>query len=223
MLLPTPSVTLPSSLGPWFILIALGAYHGVNPGMGWLFALSLGIQRQSEKAVWLSLFPIAAGHAASIGLVGLILLAGLQYLSLTVLQWITVAVLIAFGIYKLFNYYRHPRWVGMKVKYRDLFAWSFLMATAHGSGLMVAPVLLGLNSVDQSHRMAGMAGMSQEVEMAFAVGAHTAAMFLVMGAVAWLVYKKFGLSVLKQSWFNFDLLWAVALLLAGGIALVLLL
>lgn len=214
------SAILPNALGPWLVIIGLGAYHGLNPGMGWLFALSLGLQRQSERAVWQSLFPIAGGHALSIALVGIVLLAGLQFVSSDLLQWITAAILLVFGIYKLFNYYRHPRWVGMKVGMRDLFFWSFLMATAHGSGLMVAPAFIGITQQHQGHHIPAGVSISQETEILFAVGLHTFAMFIVMGAVAWLVYKKFGLAVLRQGWINFDLLWAIALLLAGGIALI---
>lgn len=198
----------------------MGAYHGLNPGMGWLFALSLGLQQQSERAVWQSLIPIAGGHALSIALVGIIILAGLQFISSTLLQWITAGILLIFGIYKLFTYYRHPRWVGMKVGMRDLFLWSFLMATAHGSGLMIAPSLLGITQNHVAyHGEMGLA-TSNQTAMMLAIGAHTLVMFAVMGIVAWLVYKKFGLEVIRQKWINFDLLWAIALLLAGGIALI---
>lgn len=197
-------------------MIGFGAYHGLNPAMGWLFALSLGLQQKSGRVVWISLFPIAAGHAASVVLVALIVLAGLQFISSATLQVLTALILICFGVYKLFNYYRHPRWVGMKVGIRDLFVWSFLMATAHGAGLMVAPSLLGIaetHSVHGTHVNTG-AGLL------LAVGVHTIAMFAVMGAVAWIVYKKLSLSVLRQKWINFDLIWAAALLLVGTIALV---
>lgn len=221
MLLLILSAILPEALWHWLMIIGLGGYHGLNPGMGWLFALSLGLQKKSERAVWQSLFPIAAGHALSIALVTVLLVAGLQFVSFTVLQWITAILLLVFGAYKLFNYYRHPRWVGMKVNFRDLFAWSFLMATAHGSGLMVAPALLGVvQSGHEEHHMQATITYSQEAEMFLAVGIHTAAMFVVMGTVAWLVYKKLGLEVLRQSWINFDLLWAIALLIAGGVALI---
>lgn len=198
----------------------MGAYHGLNPGMGWLFALSLGLQQQSERAVWQSLIPIAGGHALSIALVGIIILAGLQFISSTLLQWITAGILLIFGIYKLFTYYRHPRWVGMKVGMRDLFLWSFLMATAHGSGLMIAPSLLGITQNHVAHHGEMGLATSNQTAMMLAIGAHTLVMFAVMGIVAWLVYKKFGLEVIRQKWINFDLLWAIALLLAGGIALI---
>lgn len=200
-------------------MIAFGGYHGLNPGMGWLFALSLGLQRGSERAIWGSLAPIALGHAASVAVVAAIVLAGLQFISTATVQWISAAVLIAFGFYKLFNYYRHPRWVGMKVGARDLFVWSFLMATAHGAGLMVVPALLGVaHTPGSSHASTEMA-MPQGNLMFLAVGVHTVAMLIVMGLVAWVVYRKLGLRVLRQRWINFDLIWAGALLVVGGLTL----
>ncbi|UHQ56685.1 MULTISPECIES: hypothetical protein [Microbulbifer] len=209
-------------LGPWLAMLGFGAFHGLNPGMGWLFALSLGLQQQRERVIWLSLLPIAAGHALAICLAVVLVLLGLQVVSLTALQWITAGMLLLFGLYKLFNYYRHPRWVGMKVGARDLFLWSFLMATAHGAGLMVVPALLGVaGSMEGAHAgHAGHAGdgTSGGLVMLGAVALHTGAMLLVMGATAWIVYRRFGLAILRQRWVNFDLIWAVALLVAAVIA-----
>lgn len=211
-------------MGPWLIMLGLGAFHGLNPGMGWLFALSLGLQQQREKVIWLSLLPIAAGHALAISLAVVLVLLGLQWVSLQTFQWITAAVLFLFGLYKLFNYYRHPRWVGMKVGAGDLFLWSFLMATAHGAGLMVIPALLGVAGVHAGDHGASHAGahaahtMPAGGGMLIALALHTLAMLLVMGATAWVVYKKFGLAILRQRWINFDLIWAVALLFAAAIA-----
>lgn len=210
------SATLPDSLGYFLAMIGFGAYHGLNPAMGWLFALSLGLQQQNGRVVWISLFPIAAGHAASVVLVALIVLAGIRFISITAFQILTAVVLLIFGIYKLFNYYRHPRWVGMRVGIRDLFVWSFLMATAHGAGLMVAPSLLGIAEEYCAPGVDAHPGTG----LFLAVGLHTLAMFAVMGAVAWIVYKKLSLSVLRQKWINFDLIWAAALLLVGAIALI---
>lgn len=207
---PTPSAIPLETIVPWLALIGFGAYHGVNPGMGWLFALSLGLQQRSERAIWTALIPIAVGHAASITIVAVIVLAGLRFISTSTLQLITAVVLLAFGAYKLYSYYRHPHWVGMKVGMRDLFAWSFLMATAHGAGLMIAPALVGVAA----------AGAARSAGLMLGVAAHTAAMLAVMGGVAWIVYKKLGLSVLRQKWVNFDLIWAVALIGVGAISLV---
>lgn len=221
MPLPTPSAIPLEALGPWLALVAFGAYHGLNPGMGWLFALSLGLQRKSERAVWGSLAPIALGHAASVTSVAILVTAGLRFVSMTTLQWLSALVLIAFGIYKLFNYYRHPRWVGMNVGGRDLVVWSFLMATAHGAGLMIVPALLGVTATQQhAPHMAMTTAMPHGTSAILAVGVHTLAMLVVMGLVAWTVYKKLGLAVLRQRWINFDLIWAGALLAVGGITLV---
>lgn len=223
-----PSATLPESVWPWLVMLGFGAYHGLNPGMGWLFALSLGLQRQSERAIWVSLLPIAAGHAASLLLVAALVLAGAQFISTSILELGTAFVLIGFGLYKIFNYYRHPRWVGMQVSMKDLAWWSFLMAMAHGAGLMVAPALLSMAggqadmAVHGEHaghvvQQAGVAAPG--LDMSLGVFLHTAAMLLVMALIAWIVYRRVGLAILRQRWVNFDLIWAIALLIAGGAAL----
>jgi hypothetical protein len=126
---------------PFLTLSLLGAYHGVNPGMGWLFAVALGLQEQSGRAVLRALLPIAIGHAAAIGLTVGLLAAGRASVPLSALAWITAALLVGFGLFKLIRP-RHPRWVGMRVGAKDLVVWSFLMATAHGAGLMLLPVFL---------------------------------------------------------------------------------
>ncbi|MFV8783900.1 hypothetical protein ACNKU7_15890 [Microbulbifer sp. SA54] len=210
-----------AGLAPWLAMLGFGAFHGLNPGMGWLFALSLGLQQQRERVIWLALLPIAAGHALAIACSAALVLLGSQLISLAALQWLTAGTLLLFGIYKLFNYYRHPRWVGMKVGLRDLFLWSFLMATAHGAGLMVVPALIGVAGLDGGHAAHGGHGMHGGSSMLLAVVMHTGAMLLVMGATAWVVYRKLGLAILRQHWINFDLIWAVALLAAAAIAAVL--
>jgi len=212
--------------------------------MGWLFALSVGLQNRSDLVIWSSLMPIAAGHAASLALVAGLVFVSAHYISTPMLQITTALVLIGFGIYKVSNYYRHPRWVGMAVGMRDLTWWSFLMATAHGAGLMIAPLVLTLalpciGADAASTAMAGdhdhMAGTGAHTHMAMAsvdaaMGAdlsivlgivmHTLAMLAVMALVAWFVYKRFGLKILRSHWINFDLIWAAALLIAGAVALV---
>jgi hypothetical protein len=209
------SVFHPDLLVSWLAMIGFGAYHGLNPGMGWLFALSRGLQQQSEKAVWTSLLPIAFGHAASVAVVAGLVLAVGNLVSLPALRLSTAALLLAFGLYKLFRYYRHPRWVGMQVGMRDLFFWSFLMASAHGAGLMIAPIFISLTS----HSGPLTANLYNSFVLLLAVSLHTVAMLVVMGVVAWVVYKKLGLAILKKGWVNFDLIWAGALLLVGGLAL----
>jgi hypothetical protein len=213
-------------------MMAFGAYHGLNPGMGWLFALSLGLQSQSERAIWRSLVPIAAGHALSLLIVAMTVLAGARFLPASLLEIGTALLLIGFGIYKVFNYYRHPRWVGMQVGMRDLTWWSFLMATAHGAGLMIAPLVLALSTPaagtpggahahhGAQHTVSQAAmGVAPDLGLTLGILVHTLAMLVVMALVAWFVYKRFGLRILRSHWINFDLIWAAALLFVGTVAL----
>jgi hypothetical protein len=205
------------------VLLLLGTFHGINPGMGWLFAVALGLQEQRRQAVFRALVPIALGHAASIAVV--VLVVGLIQVVVpeSLLHHLCGIVLCTFGFYRLFRA-RHPRWVGMRVDFKDLTVWSFLMASAHGAGLMLVPVLLRWPSADYAH-----ARLIQELSphlianspvlMLAAVGVHTFGMLVVTAAVAGLVYEKLGLALLRQAWFNLDLIWAVALLIAGGVAL----
>jgi hypothetical protein len=129
---------------PWLTLALLGAYHGLNPGMGWLFAVALGLQERSRSAVIRAFAPIALGHAASIAVVVALVGALQTVVSPSLLRYAGAGLLVAYGLYKLLAPMSHPRWVGMRVGFRDLTAWSFLMATAHGAGLMLVPVLFKL-------------------------------------------------------------------------------
>jgi hypothetical protein len=214
MPLPILSVS-PSAMGTWLTVAGFGAYHGINPAMGWLFALALGLQQNSERAIWVALVPITLGHAASVALAAAVVLALHTFVSMQTLQVVTAVLLIGFGIYKLVNWYRHPRWVGMRVSWLELAGWSFLMATAHGAGLMVAPALLGVMDMTDSEMVFQSAG----VNVSLAVGVHTASMLLTMIIVAWIVYRKVGLMVLRKGWLNFDLIWSAALLVVGGVSL----
>ena len=216
----TLSEILPT-VGVLLAMLAFGAYHGLNPGMGWLFALSLGLQQRSERAIWASLLPIALGHAASLAMMAVLVILGAQFLSVAPLEWLTALSLIAFGIYKIFNYYRHPRWVGMKVGLRDLTWWSFLMATAHGAGLMIIPVLLGIVQMQNSYNYdAQHTHLAAGGSMVLAIALHTGSMLIVMATIAWVVYKWVGLAILRRRWINFDLVWAIALLVVGVVAAV---
>ena len=188
--------------------VALGAFHGLNPAMGWLFAVALGLQEHRRTAVLAAMVPIAAGHAASVGLVGLVLAGAGLAVPARGLRLAVGGGLIAFGLFRLVRPYAHPRWVGMRVGFRDLVFWSFLMASAHGAGLMLAPVFLGLP---------GPAGQVHAASGLVILAAHTAAMFLVMGAVALSIYQTVGLALLRRAWVNLDLIWAAALLAAGGV------
>ena len=205
----------------WLMLV-LGAYHGLNPGMGWLFAVALGMQEQNGKAVARSLVPIALGHALAIGSV--VLFAALlgMTLPLTVIRYCVAALLISLGIYCLVRH-QHPRWVRMQVGFRDLTVWSFLMASAHGAGLMVVPVLLGGNTTQAQGRMAGhnhMASTNSALAGMLATGVHTAAYLAVTALIAWVVYRKVGLALLRKAWVNFDLVWVAALVATGLATLV---
>jgi hypothetical protein len=193
-------------------LFLLGAYHGINPGMGWLFAVARGMQEHHARAVAWSLPPIALGHALAIGVV--VLIAQVAQLALPMLSIrIGVAViLVGLGVYKLIRS-RHFRWGGMQVGFRDLTIWSFLMASAHGAGLMVLPVVL---AGPHAHHMAASQAATSGV---WATLIHTLGYFTVTAAAALLVYQKFGLAMLRRSWFNMDLIWAIALVLTGFIAL----
>ncbi|WP_035348092.1 hypothetical protein [Edaphobacter aggregans] len=205
----------------WLMLL-LGAYHGINPGMGWLFAVALGIQEKKGSAVARSLVPIALGHAVAIGSVVLTAAFLGMVLPLVIIRYFVAAILVGLGIYCLVRH-QHPRWVRMRVGFRDLILWSFLMASAHGAGLMVVPVLLGDNAVEAQGRMAGHHSISPiagPLAGMLAVGVHTVAYLAVTGLLAWVVYRKLGLALLRKAWLNFDLVWAGALMATGLVTLV---
>jgi hypothetical protein len=198
---------------PWLALILLGAWHGLNPGMGWLFSVALGLQQRSRTAVFAALLPIAVGHALAIGLVVL-----LVYIVGIVIpcRWVQIGgagMLFAIAIWKLWRA-RHPAWVGMRVNFWDLITWSWLMATAHGAGLMVVPVLLGGRSVFCGAIPSSTNSLLilQPLIVTAAVGIHTLSHLVIAGLVAWIVYDFVGLAVLRRSWVNLDLIWCFSLL-----------
>jgi hypothetical protein len=208
-----------SSTALW--LVVLGAYHGVNPGMGWLFAVALGMQQQKASAVARSLVPIAIGHAAAIGSV--VLAAALlgTALPLGAIRYLVAAMLIGLGVRRLLRH-RHPRWVRMQVGFRDLVLWSFLMASAHGAGLMVLPVLMASSTVQAAgpgyghdHATAATLPLAGLI----ATGIHAIGYLVTTGVVACVVYRWFGLAILRKAWFNLDVVWAAALLVTGLITL----
>jgi hypothetical protein len=220
-----------SEAWPWLALLGLGAYHGINPGMGWLFAVALGLQEQRRSAVWRALPPIAVGHALSVGLV--VALVAVIHTSIPhgALSWAAAAVLVGFGSYRLIRA-RHPRWVGMRVGFRDLTLWSFFMATAHGAGLMLLPVFLGTMSAQAAHEAqsehAANSGHGVDLDMLnhpwlamAAVIVHTLGHLLIAGLVAMIVYEKLGVRILRRAWFNFDLAWALALIVTGFVTVLL--
>ncbi|MFZ3211802.1 MAG: hypothetical protein WA188_09815 [Terriglobales bacterium] len=205
----------------WLMLL-LGAYHGINPGMGWLFAVALGMQQQKGSAVARALIPIAIGHALAIGAVVLTAAFLGQALPIAVIRYPVAAALVGLGIYGLVRHH-HLRWVRMQVGFRDLTVWSFLMASAHGAGLMVLPVLLASSTVEAAGKTAGrnhISAAASPLAGLLATGIHTAGYLAVTGLMAWLVYRKFGLALLRKAWFNLDLVWAAALVLTGLATLV---
>lgn len=197
-----------------WLMVLFGAYHGINPAMGWLFAVALGMQEQKGSAVGKALAPIALGHAVAIGVVVLAAAVLSFALPLVAIRYLVAALLVSLGIYSLVGH-RHPRWVRMQVGFRDLTVWSFLMASAHGAGLMVLPVLLGSSTVEAADHMAGRHMPASPLVGLVATGVHTIAYLAVTGIVAWVVYRKFGLALLRKAWFNFNLLWGVALVATG--------
>jgi hypothetical protein len=214
-----------TTIWPWAALAGLGAFHGVNPAMGWLFAVALGLQTGARGAVARALPPIALGHAASIAAVALIVMPAQTTVEPLPLQLAAAAVLVGFGLYRLQRGYRHRFRAGMLAGSGDLVVWSFLMATAHGAGLMIVPVLLklplcaapGMAVAGHATMMATLAGSLWTGLLAVAV--HTAAMLLVAAAIAWLVLRWLGLGVLRSGWINLDLLWSTALIGVGAVFL----
>ena len=204
---------------PWLTLVLLGAYHGINPGMGWLFAVALGLQDGSRRAVTGALVPIAVGHELSVALVVVGLGGALATGPAAVVRAAGAVLLVGFGLWKLLRP-RHPRWVGFRVNRRQLTAWSFLMSSAPGAGLMLLPVLFGLAEdragAEPTHDVVALGATGASWwSSAGAVLVHSAAMLVVMGVVAVVVYEKVGVGVLRRAWVNLDLVWAAALVTAG--------
>jgi hypothetical protein len=211
---------------PWLLLsmAALGAYHGANPGMGWLFAVSLGLQERSRRSVVRALPPIAAGHELSIVVVAVtVSLLGLLA-DAAALRLGAAAALIAFGVFRFARPRWHPRWTRMRVRGRELALWSFLMSSAHGAGLMVAPLLIAGGAGEAEADVHGVAPAGAAhlpiPDTAALVTVHVAAMLAVMGAIALLVYGRFSTRLVRRIWPNLDGLWAGAFVATGAFALV---
>jgi len=199
---------------PWLALAGLGAFHGINPAMGWLFAVALGMHRKSRGVVALALVPIVLGHAAAVLLVLVVLIAAGALIHAPVLNPIGGGLLVLWGLYHLWRGHRLRLRFGMTTGLAGLALWSFLMASAHGAGIMLAPLLLE-GPIAQSHHghhvpVAGSLGVAMA-----AVGVHTLAMGATTVVVAFTVYEWVGLAVLRHAWFNVDRLWAGALIAAG--------
>ena len=208
----------------WYAVALLGAYHGINPGMGWLFAVALGMQQGSARGVWRALPPIALGHAAAVAIVvATAALAGLM-IPLDALKVVVASMLMLLGVYRLWRH-RHPRYGGMQVGFRDLTAWSFLMASAHGAGFMVLPFVMPVPAAlaapghEHAHHVTAAPASAVAAADAFAVAVHTLAYLAVMVIVAWVVYRKLGLTLLRRAWLNMDWAWAGALVVTGIVVL----
>lgn len=213
----------------WLALAGLGAVHGVNPGMGWLFAVALGLQEGRARAVWRALPPLAVGHALAIAAAVVAAMAVGRVVPAEALRWIVGGALVGLGGVRLVRH-RHPRYGGMQVGFRELTAWSFLMASAHGAGLMLLPLLAGATDgaagthAHATHLMAaslvpGLPGPGPVALGLQATALHTAGYLLVTGFVALLVYRKLGLRMLRTMWINLDLIWGGALVVTGVVAL----
>lgn len=203
---------------PWLALIGLGAYHGINPGMGWLFAVALGLHRDSRRVVLLALLPIALGHALAVAAaIAAMLLLG-QVIDATWLARLAGVVLIGWAAWHWWRGSRHRVRVGMTTGYAGLVLWSFLMATAHGAGLMLLPVLLPMTGMGGEHAHHMPAGESLTVALA-ALGVHSLAMLATTGVAAILVYEWVGVAILRRGWINLDLLWTAALVVTGLVLL----
>ncbi|MEU8392497.1 hypothetical protein [Micromonospora sp. NPDC048842] len=199
-------------------LAALGAFHGLNPAMGWLFAVARGLQERSRWALLRALPPIAAGHLASVAIVAALVAATRSVTASSALAVVGGVVLVAFGLWRLLSE-RHFRWAGMRLSAAQLAAWSFLMSSAHGAGLMLLPVLV-VEPVPGGHSGHLAAAPVGALSGLAAAGVHTVAMLGVALAVALLVYQVFGVGVLRRAWFNVDRLWAGVLVAAGLVTLI---
>jgi hypothetical protein len=201
-----------SGIWPWLALAGLGAFHGLNPGMGWLFAVALGMHRNDGRVVWLSVAPIALGHALSIAVVAAAFIWIGLLVDARVLRIACGIALIGWALYHWRYGHRHRVRFGMQTGLIGLAVWSFLMATAHGAGLMLWPALMPLCLGEAS----GAGHASPMATAMLGVGLHTLAMLTVTAAIAVVVYEWIGVEMLRRTWINVDLVWMWALLGAGA-------
>ncbi|HEV7602135.1 MAG TPA: hypothetical protein VGO49_18000 [Bradyrhizobium sp.] len=210
-----------TAAGLWLAVVASGLYHGVNPGMGWPLAVAAGLMQRSSRALVAALWPLTAGHLLAMFMV-LLPFA----LLVTIVEWQrqiqfgASLCVIAFGVFRLVDR-RHPRALA-RIRPTQLGLWSFTVAIAHGAGLMLVPIYLGLcrpSDLDRGHEAAG-ALINASLKMAVLVSVtHSIAMIAAGGCSAWLVYRYLGLKFVSRSWFNLDMAWAVSLILLGAVAL----
>ena len=198
--------------GPWAAVLALGMFHGINPGMGWLFAVALGMQERSRRAVWWAVVPLTVGHALAMAAVVAVAVVLGTAMPVDILKWPVATTLAALGFYRLYRHH-HIRGGGMRVGMMGLTGWSFLMASSHGAGLMVLPFLLRITTVSahSGHHQAAASASGAFAGTAVTV-LHMAGYLLVTVMVAVIVYERLGLHLLRKLWFNLDLVWAAALI-----------
>jgi hypothetical protein len=210
-----------TSVWLWLAIIASGFYHGISPGMGWPLAVAAGLMDKNPRALFAALWPLSAGHLLAM----LVMLLPFALL-LVLVQWQhqiqagASLLVIGFGIFRLANP-RHPRMLA-RIKPTSLALWSFVVAIAHGAGLMLVPIYLGLcqtAGLDRGHESAALLSEAN-LGMAMLVSiVHTIAMISAGGCAAWLVYRYLGLQYLSRSWFNLETVWALSLVLVGAVAL----
>lgn len=220
-------------MAKWGMLMALGAFHGVNPGMGWLFAVALGMQERSRGAVLRALLPLGVGHALAVAFaVGAAVAIGFA-MPVAWLRWPIAGALMLLGVARLFRHH-HPRWARMRVSMGGLTLWSFMMATAHGAGLMVVPVFMGMSmaaghpstmlGADLSLSTAGHAHHMPDSGAGaalLATGVHAIGYLTVTAILSVLVFDWLGVGVLRRAWINLDLIWSAALIATGILTMML--
>ncbi|TPQ41671.1 hypothetical protein [Cupriavidus pinatubonensis] len=213
-----PSATLTTAAAqwaswwPWLLIAALGLFHGINPAMGWLFAVALGLHRHKRSVVMLSLLPIALGHALAVAVFVAVALWLGSVIDTRVFARAGGLVLIGWAAWHVWRGHRGRPRVGMQAGMAGLACWSFLMAGVHGAGLMLVPVLMPLCASPLSGQISRGSAVAPAV---LALGLHTGAMLVAICAVALLVYDRIGVAFLRTGWINLDLVWSAALVLCG--------
>ena len=203
-----------SDYSPWLILIALGAFHGLNPAMGWFFAAALGLYRHSRRVVLIALIPIAIGHALAIGVVVFAVIGLGLAIDEGTFRKLSGVLLIAWGVYHWLRGHQHHFHIGVTTGMFGLGLWSFLMATAHGAGMMLIPVLMPLEHAhhggDAGAHAQHMPATGSFALASLAVLVHSLAMLVVTGIIALTVYQSAGSELLRRRWINLDLAWTLA-------------
>jgi hypothetical protein len=207
---------IPAGLWPWIAVIGIGLFHGVNPAMGWLFAVALGLHRNSQRVVLLSLLPIALGHAVAIGVVLTAVLALGLVVEGVMPARIAAVALIGFALWHALYGHRQRVRVGMQTGALGLTLWSFLMASAHGAGLMIVPLMFPICALGTP----AASGSGATISALAALGLHSAAMLAAIAVISIAVYNWIGVAFLRRGWINLDLIWIGALLFCGVVLLV---